>query len=125
MTCLPESIRQAWGDREGPAIFATIDDGGVPNIIYVSCVGLYGDDRFVIADNYFHKTRRNIQTNSKGALLFREKEGKAFQVKGTLTYHTGGEIYENMKTWNPPQHPGHAAVSLHVEQAFSGAEPLA
>ncbi|MBN2325676.1 MAG: pyridoxamine 5'-phosphate oxidase family protein [Candidatus Omnitrophica bacterium] len=124
MTCIPENVRQAWENRDGPAIFATVDAAGAPNIIYVTCVALYGDDRFVIADNYFHKTRRNLQTGCTGALLFREKEGKAYQVKGTLAYHTGGEIFENMKTWNPPPHPGHAAVSLLVEQAFSGAERL-
>jgi len=29
-----------------------------------------------------------------------------------------------MKTWNPPQHPGHAAAALKVEEAYSGAEKL-
>ena len=29
-----------------------------------------------------------------------------------------------MKTWNPPEHPGHAAAALQVEEVFSGAEKL-
>jgi len=56
--------------------------------------------------------------------LFRDKNGKAYQVKGTMEYHKEGKIFENMKTWNPPQHPGHAAAALKVEEAYSGAEKL-
>jgi len=55
MTALPDSVRQAWEDRDGPAILATVSPDGVPNIIYVGCVGAFGDDRLVVADNYFHK----------------------------------------------------------------------
>lgn len=125
MTCLPESVRQAWEDRDGPAIFATVDESGTPNIIYVTCVAMYGDDRLLVADNYFHKTRDNLKVSHTGAMLFRDKSGKAYQVKGKLEYHTEGDIYENMKTWNPSQHPGHAAASILVEQVFSGADQLA
>jgi len=124
MTTLPEDIRQAWDDRDGPVIFATVDENGLPNIIYVTCVGSHGDDRLVVADNYFHKTRHNLKAGGRGALLFRDKTGKAYQIKGTLEYHTTGVIYEQMKTWNPTQHPGNAATALQVEQVFSGAEQL-
>jgi len=67
---IPEVVKEAWGKREGPAILATVDGSGMPNIIYVGAVGLYGDERLVIADNYFDKTRRNIKAGSKGAVLF-------------------------------------------------------
>ena len=124
MAFLPESVRQAWEDRDGPVILATVSLEGVPNIIYVTCVGTFGDDRLVVADNYFDKTRRNLLKGGKGAMLFRSKEGKAFQVKGTLEYHTDGKVFEHMKTWNPPQHPGHAAAALCIEEVYSGAEKL-
>ncbi len=124
MTALPDSVRQAWEDRDGPAILATVNSDGVPNIIYVTCVGAFGDDRLVVADNYFDKTRRNLLVGGKGSLLFRSKEGKAYQVKGTLEYHKDGEVFDHMKTWNPTQHPGHAAAALRIEEIYSGSEKL-
>ncbi len=124
MASLTKAVREAWDNRDGPAIFATIDEGGVPNIIYVTCVGAYGDDCLVVADNYFDKTRKNLKRGSKGAILFRSKDGKAFQVKGRLEYHTSGPIFDDMKRWNPKEHPGHAAAALRVEEVYSGAEKL-
>lgn len=124
MPSLPESVRQAWEKRDGPVILATVSPDGIPNIIYVTCVGAFGDDRLVVADNYFDKTRRDIVAGAKGALLFRSQTGKAYQVKGTLEYHTDGEVFRHMKTWNPPKHPGHAAAALRVEEIYSGAEKI-
>ena len=124
MRALPDSVLQAWEDRDGPVILATVSSDGVPNIIYATCVAAFGDDRLVVADNYFDKTRRNLLAGGKGSLLFRCKKGKAYQVKGTLEYHTDGEVFKHMKTWNPPKHPGHAAAALRVEEIYSGAEKL-
>jgi hypothetical protein len=124
MPLLPESVRQAWEDRDGPVILATVSPEGVPNIIYATCVGAFGDDRLVVADNYFDKTRRNLLAGAKGALLFRSKKGKAYQVKGTLEYHTEGEVYRHMKTWNPPKLPGRGAAALRVEEVYSGAQRI-
>ncbi len=122
MASLPESVRQAWEDRDGPVILATVSPEGAPNIIYATCVGSFGADRLVVADNYFDKTRRNILSGGKGSLLFRSKAGKVYQVKGSIEYHTKGEVFDHMKTWNPAQHPGHAAAALRVEEIFSGAQ---
>jgi uncharacterized protein len=124
MAFLPENVRQAWENRDGPAILATVSENGVPNIIYVNCVAAFGDDLLVVADNYFNKTRKNLLLGSKGALLFRDKTGKAYQVKGSLEYHTEGEVFNHMKTWNPPTYPGHAAAALRIEEVYSGADKL-
>ena len=124
MASLPESVRQAWEDRDGPVILATVSSDGAPNIIYATCVGVFGDDRLVVADNYFDKTRRNVLAGGKGAVLFRSKVGNAYQVKGAVEYHTEGEIFRFMKAWNPPEHPGHAAAALRVEEVYAGAEKL-
>jgi predicted pyridoxine 5'-phosphate oxidase superfamily flavin-nucleotide-binding protein len=124
MTSLPADVRQAWTNRDGPVILATVGPEGMPNIIYATCVGAFGDDRLVVADNYFDKTRRNLLAGSKGAVLFRSKGGKAYQVKGTLEYHTEGEVFQHMKAWNPPHHPGHAAAVLRAEEVYSGAQKL-
>ncbi|MEA4910087.1 MAG: pyridoxamine 5'-phosphate oxidase family protein [Anaerolineaceae bacterium] len=124
MTALPQEVSQAWEQREGPVVLATVDAQGNPNAIYVTCVSRYGRDRLVVADNYFDKTRANILAGSKASVLFITKERKSYQIKGTIAFHTQGEVYDDMKRWNPPQHPGRAAAVLQVEQVFCGAKDL-
>ncbi len=121
---IPDTVKDAWGKREGPVILATVDGGGMPNVIYATCVGLYGDDRLVVADNYFDKTRRNINAGSKGAVLFMTTDKTAYQLKGALEYHGTGPVFDDMKKWNPPKHPGHAAAALVVQEVYSGARRL-
>jgi predicted pyridoxine 5'-phosphate oxidase superfamily flavin-nucleotide-binding protein len=120
MKKLPESVRAAWVQREGPVVLATADAAGVPNAIYATCVQEHDDDTIVIADNYLKKTRANILAGSKGALLFITKERKSYQLKGSFAYHTSGPIFEAMKRWNPATHPGHAAVALKIERIYCG-----
>jgi uncharacterized protein len=124
MSNLPEIISKAWDEKEGPVVFTTVNSKGEPNAIYATCVGKYDESTIVIADNYFDKTRKNIDNGSRGSVLFITEEGKSFQLKGTIGYHTEGPLFTNMKEWNPEKHPGHAAVALTVEEAYSGAEKL-
>ncbi len=125
MTQLPDIVSQAWEQREGPIVLTTVDREGTPNAIYATCVSKFGEDTLVVADNFFNKTRANILAGSKASLLFVTKEGKSYQVKGRLEYHTEGPVFDAMKQWNPEKLPGHAAAALKVEQTFSGGEQLA
>ena len=124
MATLPMSVSKAWDDRKGPAVLTTVDDEGVPNAIYVTCISKFSEDTIVIADNYFDKTRKNILAGCKGSLLFITNDDKAFQIKGEIEYHKSGEIFQDMKKWNPTQHPGRAAAALKVKEIYSGAERL-
>lgn len=121
---LSDTIKAAWDKHNGPAVLVTVDRNGLPNAIYVTCVRQYGPKQFVIADNYFRKTRANIAAGCKGSLLFITGEGKPFQLKGGLSVHKEGEIFAFMKSWLDSKHPGLAAVALEVEEAYSGAEKL-
>lgn len=124
MTKLPEIINDAWKNREEKIIFTTVDNDGIPNAVYITCVARYGEDLIVIADNYFDKTKKNILSGSKGSVLFITKDGKAYQAKGTIEYHRRGKIFDDMKTWNPEKHPGHAVAALKIEEGYSGAEKV-
>jgi len=124
MPTLPEAVKAAWEKRNGPAILTTVDEAAMPNAIYVTCVALYDERTVLIADNYFDKTRRNILAGSKGSLLFMAEDRKTYQMKGTISRHTSGPIFDHMKLWNPKQHPGHATAALVVEEVYSGAERL-
>lgn len=124
MPKLPEKVINAWFTRKGPVIFTTVDGNGMPNAIYATCVNRWSEDRIMIADNYFDKTRKNILQGSKGSILFMTEANKAYQLKGTIEYHKEGDIFQNMKKWNPSQHPGYAAAVLVIEEVYSGAEKL-
>jgi len=121
---LPQQVLEAWNKRTGPVVFATVDGRGVPNIIYATCVKRYDESTIVIADNYFDKTKQNIQNGSEGSVLFITESKQAYQVKGEIGYHTNGEIFDDMKLWNPKQHPGHAAAALKVREVYSGSTRL-
>ncbi len=125
MTALPEIVTQAWEQHEGPIVLTTVDRAGNPNAIYATCVRKISEDTLVVVDNFFNKTRANILAGSKAALLFITKEGKSYQVKGHIEYHTAGPVFDEMKQWNPAKLPGHAAAALKVDQVFAGGEQLA
>jgi len=126
MAQIPEKAAAAWEDREGPAVLTTVDSRGIPNTIYVTCVQKIADDQIVVADNKMSKTRANVKAGSPATILYITKEKKAFQLKGSVAYHTEGTIFDGMKTgWLDKKYPGHAAVVFHVEAVYSGAEKLA
>lgn len=124
MPKLPQSVLEAWKKRNAPVVLTTVSQNSTPNSIYVSCVELYDESTVVVADNYFDKTKSNILSGSKGSLLFITKGNQAFQIKGSITYHTSGPIFNHMKSWNPKDHPGHAAAAVTVEEVYSGSEKL-
>jgi uncharacterized protein len=50
-----------------------------------------------IADNYFHKTRNNLDENPRGAIYVWGPEVKGcYQIKGDIKIKTEGEDYEKM-----------------------------
>ena len=125
MPALPKIVTQAWLNREGPQVFTTVDETGMPNSVYVLCVKFLSEDKIVIVDNHFDKTRRNIQAGSPGSFLFITGERKAYQIKGSLEYLQSGEIYDDMLKWVDAKYPRIAAVVLNVEEVYNGAERLA
>jgi hypothetical protein len=93
-------------------VLTTVNDKGMPNAIYASCVKKHDAKTIVVADNYFDKTRSNILSNKEASVLFITEDSNAYQLKGQISYHTEGVIYEEMKEWNSNKHPGHAAARL-------------
>jgi uncharacterized protein len=124
MPALTDTLKAEWENREGPAVFTTVDRNGNPNSIYVTCARLYSDDRIAIADNYFNKTRENIRSGSRGSFLFITRERKAFQIKGSIEYQATGNVREFLKNCLDSKYPVHAAAVLRVEEAYSGAEKI-
>ncbi len=124
MKTIPEKVSLAWNSRKNAIVLTTVDMRGIPNSIYATCVSKYNESTFIIADNYFKKTRENILSGNKASLLFITDEGTSYQIKGNINYYTSGEFFDDMKRWNPANHPGHAAAVLTVEEVYSGSEKL-
>jgi len=125
VTAIPELVSTEWENRDGPIVLTTVSTDGTPNAIYATCVSKFSEDIFLVADNFFFKTRANIETGSPASLLFLTNEKKSYQLKGTIELLTEGELFEDMKKWNPERLPGNAAAVLRVEEVYSGAEKLA
>lgn len=124
MVKIPDSVKEAWEMREGPIVLATVNNDRVPNAIYATCVSRFSEDTIIVADNYFDKTLNNILTGSKGSVLFITKEGKSYQIKGSIEYHKEGVVYDDMKKWNPSKHPGRGAAAIKVEEVYQGAKKI-
>jgi uncharacterized protein len=124
LVTIPETVRKAWEDREGPCVFTTVDINGTPNSIYVTCLRIYDDSTIAIANNYFNKTLENIKKGCKGSILFITKERKSYQIKGAVKYETSGEIREFMRECLDPKYPVHGVAVLCVEEVFKGAEKI-
>jgi len=68
-------VAKAWKRREGPAVLATVDAAKTPNVIYVGEIHYVPGEGFIVADNYFCKTRANIKSGTKAAIYWRKRGG--------------------------------------------------
>ena len=121
---LPAELLNAWNDREGPVILTTVDAVGTPNSIYAGIAHLTSDGRLAVTDNYFFKTKANIDARTKACLLFITKQGNAYQIKGTIDYHTIGPLYDEMLLWSDPKHPRKGVAVLNALEVFRGSEKV-
>ena len=121
---LIQEIIDAWAEREGATVLTTVSSEGIPNSIWVMSTGLYNNEHIIIADNYFDKTKANILSTGITSVLFTTKDGRSYQLKGTMSYHRDGPFYDFMMEVTPPKFPRRAAVVLHATEIYSGSERL-
>jgi len=124
MPRLTKDLIKEWENKTGPVVFTTVNKEGIPNSIYATCVSLYNEDTIVVADNYFDKTKANLMESNEASILFYTNDDKAYQVKGKVEYIKSGNIYDDMKKWNPEKHPGNAAAALNIREIYSGSDKI-
>ncbi len=124
MTKLPQDVVDGWNSRLGATVFSTVDLYKRANSIYVMSIALHESGCFVIADNYFNKTKQNILDKSRGSLLFMTKENISYQVKGRIEYHKDGNYYDFIRQNTDEKYPVHGCAVLFVEEAYSGEKAL-
>jgi len=123
LTKLPDVVVKALSAGK-PVVLATCSSDGVPNAIWVSCCKLLDDGRFVIADNYFDKTRANILENPKVAVTALADGVGSVQIKGTVARLTEGPEYEDMLTWVSENHPRKAACVISIDEVWNGSKDI-
>jgi predicted pyridoxine 5'-phosphate oxidase superfamily flavin-nucleotide-binding protein len=128
MVFMPGEV-QAAVDKTNPICIATVNEDGVPNIVYVGFLKYLDDRTIVIADNKFDKTRSNILMNKKLAFVVLDPETrKAYQIKGTAEYVTEGKRFEEVRDWVTSKRPDlkpKGAVYLTPDEIYCGAEKIA
>ena len=123
MTQLPEAVKKAILKQE---IFpvATSNQDLIPNVVYIKYLKLIDNETILIADNYLDKTRDNILSNGKIAFAVRDEEKGSFQIKGTAERLTEGDMFDEVQKWVPDKLPRVAAVIMHIEEIYNGAERI-
>lgn len=125
MKTIPEIVKNGWNNKQDAIVFTTVSKEGVPNSIYATQAALFDDCKVLVANNKFQKTLQNIQVCQEATVLFLTKDMKAYQLKGHVSYQTEGREFDDMKSWNRADLPGHGVAVLEVQEVYSGAEKLA
>jgi len=123
MAQLPDAVKKAISKQE---IFpvATSNQDQIPNVVYIAYLKVIDDQTVLIADNYLNKTRDNILSNGKIAFAVRDEEKGSFQIKGTAERLTEGDMFDEVQKWVPDKLPRVAAVIMHIEEIYNGAERI-
>src|SRR5512136_864952 len=110
------------------AFFATSAKDRTPNVVPIAAFKVLDDASLLISDQFFNKTLANMKENNKAAISWwGEKAG--FQIKGTVTIHTDGEIWEQDVAWMKELRPSlkpKGAVVMKITGVYAvipGAEP--
>ncbi len=123
MAQLPEAVKKAITKQDVFSV-ATCNQDRIPNVIYIGCLKIVDDETVLIADNFFNKTRDNILSNGKIAFAVRDEEKGSFQIKGTAERLTEGDIFDEVQKWVPDKLPRVAAIIMHIEEIYNGAERI-
>ena len=123
MAQLPDIVKEAILKQDVFPV-ATSNQDQVPNVVYIAYLKVIDDQTVLIADNYLNKTRDNISSNGKIAFAVPDEKKGSFQIKGTAKRLTEGELFDEVQKWVPDKLPKVAAVVMHVEEIYNGAEKI-
>ena len=123
MAQLTEEIKKAISKQDVFPV-ATSNQDQIPNVVYITYLKVVDDQTVLIADNYLNKTRDNILNNGKIAFAVLDEEKGSFQIKGTCERLTEGNMFDEVQKWVPDELPKVAAVIMHIEEIYNGAEQI-
>ncbi|MEM4405812.1 MAG: pyridoxamine 5'-phosphate oxidase family protein [Candidatus Methanomethylicaceae archaeon] len=128
---IPQHVKETLeaAQKERRLVVATSSKSAVPNAAPIGILKIVNDETLLIVDNYFLKTRQNLEENphvSISAWHMEEKEGSlstkaAYQLKGRAKIVSSGELYERVRTEiksKRPELPVKAIVLIKVEEIY-------
>jgi len=102
------------------AFIATAAKDGTPNVVPIGAFKLLDDGTLLISDQFFKKTLQNLKENPKIALSWWGEKG-GFQLKGTITLHTGDDVFRQDVAWMKELRPNltpKSAVVVKITDVF-------
>ena len=127
MVKLTDEIRESLAAAK-VAFFATAAKDRTPNVVPIGAFKVLDDGALLISDQFFNKTLANMKEPPKASLSWWGDKG-GFQIKGTVTIHTDGEIWRQDVAWMKELRPTlkpKGAIVLTITDVFSvvpGKEP--
>lgn len=104
-------------------VLATSSKDGKPNAVPIVFAWPWSEEEILIADNFFLKTRANIEENPIASLTFWDPETReGYQVKGRVQVYTSGPIFEEAASRVRSVRPTlrtKAAVVIKVEEVYT------
>jgi len=104
-------------------VVGTASRDGTPNAVPVRFAKLVDDEHILIADNFFLKTRKNLEETPQGTVAFWDQETRnGYQVKGSASIFTSGPMYDEAVAWVHslrPQFKTKAAVLVKIGEVYS------
>ena len=80
------------------AVLATADAEGRPNAVPVGAKKVLDDETVLISDQFFNKTRANLDANPRVAVTFWEGH-EGYQLKGSAMVESEGARFEETARW--------------------------
>jgi predicted pyridoxine 5'-phosphate oxidase superfamily flavin-nucleotide-binding protein len=128
---IPDNVKAALNGalKSRRIVTGTASKAGVPNAVPMANIRFLDDDTIIVVDNYFLKTRKNLEENPQLTLSFwdmEEKEGKlvtkeGYQIKGKVKIETSGQLYEKIKAEIKAMNPNLSAkaiILVKVEEIY-------
>ncbi len=119
MVKMPPEIRDVV-EKQKPLPIATADKGGVPNVVFVTMWKILDDENILFVDNFFNKTRKNIEANPNMAIVAYDGDAKkSYQIKGVVDIEEKGDTFSTAKAMaDSKKLPGKAAFIFHVKEIY-------
>ncbi len=120
MVKMPKEVREVV-EKQKPLPIATASGDGKPNVVFVTMWKILDDETILFVDNFFNKTRANLEANPQMAVVAYDSESKkSYQLKGRVTLETSGSNFDKAKEMADARKlPGRAAAVFHVEEIYN------
>ena len=97
MAQMTERMKELF-DKVHTVVLSTIGEDGTPNAVPVGTKKILDDETILMSDQFFNKTRANMEVNPQVAVTFWEGQ-EGYQLKGTVNIETSGQRFEDTAKW--------------------------